>query len=860
MSTQPCFNKLKTISQEKGLGISEDTLKAVSEEFDKIRSESNTSVEAKTKMDALLKDLAERHQHESWKQLFNLEKAMNAFETISTAVSKGEGVNKRGLTETFIDCVTGGATKLGDGLNRNPHRIRDNFFNDLMSPIHDALLELSPLARSKAVDKDFFVEIHALEKGLQAGVSGNEEAAKFAMAVHKSKQIALRMQQAFDPSIKEIKNHYIRMSHDREKIAAVSFEQWFEKAAPAYWKRTMPRLTNDEKLLAFKVAYDKMSRGIWDGQFTSDDLPKNIMKKLSYDRGFLFSDPLSAADYHASFGKGSVYDAVSEQMYRISHTLALTEKFGSDVDKWATTVDSLIRRSADPDELKKYNSRTEVERRRKYLNAALGEMDSPADSKFSSFALNAMTVTSIAKTGNAWLSSIPDLAMLPLRINSGNNRSFIENSVNVAATYLKDFSFSSATERQKLLRKSYIMHTGVQRDMLRSLGEGDQGTLGTLAKNFHTLTLLNRHTEVLKMNAAKLAMNDLADHVDVPYAALDDVIKRDLARYGIGEHELKLFKYAKENFDDVDPEAKALGLEFVSSQGIRNLPDEQVAKYLVESGKIKQGTTPDKGLLDRTRFTLQGSVASHINALADAATSTPDLKTRTWLLQGHSVNSASGIMWRMFAQFKSAAAASFRNAQYAYYSGANTKRGNYVVLGQAATLSLFYSAIAAYIVDATSGKEAQDPRSVNFALRVAGNSGLGNIWGGVVANEIAQGGSPVKMAGNAALSVLGPVPSTAFKAGFGIGAALVNKPKVGESRLENVAQSSVNSMLSLIPGQNLWATKAAFQYYFAIPLREQFDPKVGRSIEKNTKRNKALDGGKQGYYAFPPSQAHFPWE
>lgn len=859
MSVNPCLTKLRKYKEDKKLEIPDEDLVAMAAELEHIQSTSKNLLEQQTKIGRMVKTMTDYEAARTWDHTLHIEKLTNAFEVISSAVEKGEGVNKRGWTETVIDFYTGGARKLGDGLSRNPHRVRDSFFSDLVDPVNEVLKDILPVVRERGIDKHSFIEMHAIENNLPPGASGSAEAVRFAKAMHESNTLALRMKQAYNPAIKKIDNYYVHIVHDREKVAAAGFDKWFEKAAPAYWRRSYPGLNDEEKLVVFKDAHARMAAGIYDTSSDFSSLPRDLLKKTERHRTFLFDDPVKAAEYHAAFGKGSVYDSFTRSMYSTAHTLSLTEKMGNNIKQFAQDMDNLVARKATPEERAKYQSRAEAKKREMMLDAVIGEMDSPADGPLAEIAQTAMTLKSLGSTGQAWLASLPDLAMMPLRLSTSNGRSFMSNAASVAGSYLKDFLGSTA-EKQALLRKSFILVDGTQRDIMVSLGEGSNGTLGTLANKYHSVTFLKRHIDTLKFKAAQMASNDMADFVDTPYAMISESVKRDLLRTGFGEAELNLLKFAKDNLDELDPESKNLGLSFVTTKGVLNLPDEEVAKYLTAKGVVSDGT-PSQALLDRTRFELKNSLAARFNAIADAGTSTADLKSRATLLQGHSINSASGVMWRMFAQFKSAAVASYENARYSYYSGTDPARGNYAVLGQAAVMSLFYASMSAYIVDAvTAGKKPQDPRELNFFARVAANSGLGNIWGGVVSNELSQGGSAQQIAGRIGLSLLGPVPSTVIKAGAGVISGVAEDPPYGRTRAGRVAQNEINLLMQNIPGQNLWATKAAFQYYLSIPMRNFFSHGAGDRIQSQTESNKGLMDKRQKYFMTNPGKAKFPWE
>ncbi len=174
----------------------------------------------------------------------------------------------------------------------------------------------------------------------------------------------------------------------------------------------------------------------------------------------------------------------------------------------------------------------------------------------------------------------------------------------------------------------------------------------------------------------------------------------------------------------------------------------------------------------------------------------------------------------MIGQFKSAIVANYNTMVRSHYSnplkpqGDFSKSATHVVL--ASGLYLFGAAVK----DTASGKTPSlTGERMGEALLESG--ALGMVGMSVLGEAFHSDRSAAETAGSLALSLAGPIPTLALES-VGIGAKALRAPF---SDLTDFPSKDVGKLISsILPYQNLFYTKAAYNYYLNAALMDFFAP------------------------------------
>jgi hypothetical protein len=844
-----CLQKVKEHVEKSGLRITGERLKEFAFLLDQKRADLLTKAAFASEVEKLVQSDLERMaaKHRAADRIILGKRE----QVVAMVENKTFGADP---AENLRSWVEGGSLKKGDSVNLDPARIEASVKADLLRFWRRSIEPFKDIAAQGALNREIYQELDALQRGAQPGASGSQHAVEIAKAVHAVQSKMLELKKAYNPYLEEAKDYLIKRFHDRSKVSAVSAEEWVTDAMKAFGQKSFPELKPEEKVAVFQSIYERIKDGSYgsivddsasDKFITVQGTGGNIMRKMSRGRTLQANDWSAAFDYNQKYGYGSVEQTVTATINSAARDIAILDKFGPNPQGMYEGVYARVRGRASAEErLALEQAKPSLDRS---FRAASGSLNAPARGQYAKWAQGAMTLQYLAKNGGAIFRSLPDLAVAAGMVRGLNGKTVFQNAGEIAVEYAKAFADSS--HRNAALEDLWMFSHSSMQNLMREFGAPDQaGKLGKMAELYSPLTLLPRHVESMRAATGIVVSRQLAKMADLAHADLPATWKDGLLRYGIREPEWDVLRHAVEDWGSMKRGETPVTMKFLNADGVDQIPAEFVENYLRKSGQLEGDAS--KRVIDLARTQLSYKLGALINEHADYGSTTPGTRQRAFMYRGADANDPMGIALRLMWQFKSAALTTSDAFRRSYFSGEGLK-GDWSGVSQTFIMSMFLWTLGEYASQLTAGKTPEDPTSPGFISRAVVGSGAGGMFGEILLSEADRQGVSGVSTGilkNLAGPVVGSAVDAAGIAAQGAKATFGDREKAPWSQLAQWA-------LSQAPGQNLFYTKAAFNFYFANGLKEFAGPGYLGNLERRTMQTPGLLEDRQRYFMMKPMEA-----
>lgn len=849
MSQTDCYVKVKQFVKESGLEIPDQRLKEFAHTLSQKRAELLTKGAFASEVEKLVADDLERFAAK--RRAADAIAIATRENAVQTILNKPYGTT---VVENFKAYLAGGSIKAGDSVNLDPARIAASIKSDLLGFWRQGIEKFRDVAAHGALNKEIYQEVDALQRGLPTGQSGSKVAAEIAQVVHATQNRIFDLKKSYNPFMEKNGEYLIKRFHNREKVSAVTQEEWIADAMRSFGEKSFPDLSPEEKIEVFASIYERIKDGSYGSLMDTSSSDKfitvrgdggNIMRRMAKARSLVAKDWQAAFDYNQKYGFDTIEATVMKVIDGASRDVALLEKFGPNPEGMYEGLYRRVSVKASAEEKADLKAaKPELDR---LFQAAAGHQGAPARGQWAKWTQGALTLQYMAKTGSAVLRSLPDIAVASGLIRGLNGKTVFQNAAELVSEYVKGMSSSSA--RNQALEGLWMFSKSTVHNLMSDFSGAEvaPGKLGKAAELFGSLNLLERHVDSMRSAVGTVVSKELARAAESEHVRLPETWKKGLLRYGIGEDEWNVLRQGVQDWGALKEGATPGKLRFLNADGVDAIPDEVISNFLKKSGATPGEITPETLFL--TRKKLSYKLGALVNDHADYGSTTPGTRQKAFMFRGLDINDPIGMTLRLAWQFKSATLTSFDAFRRIYFSGEGPK-GDWSGITQTMALSMFFWSIGEYAKQAFEGKTPEDPANPGFIGRAVVGSGAGGMFADILLGEAdRQGVLGVK--GGILANLAGPTAGTLAE-GVGI-ATQYAKSAFSEEKAPHGALSRF--ILNQIPGQNLFYTRGAFNFYFANGLREFLDSGYLGHLERTADQTPGLLEPSQRYFTFKPSEA-----
>lgn len=641
----------------------------------------------------------------------------------------------------------------------------------------------------------------------------------------------------------KVPGYIVRQSHDILKIRAAGYESWRNAILPRLDDVTFDGITDREQFL--KNVYDGLASGVhlsadkpdWMNGFKGS---QNTAKRASQERVLHFKDGVSWHEYNQQFGTGSLREALFGGLNNAARTTGMMRVLGTNPQNMfkylSDTISEDLRGSASPAAQADFASKV------KRLNRTTmpqidGSLNIPGSVGMANASAGIRGWLRMSQLGGAVISSFNDVP-----ISATEMRYQGQNFMQAVLGAMKGrFTRYNSAEQKEILSSIGVYSDAMTQEIIRRISGDDTltGKMGRAQQLFFKYNLMNFWTESGRNSNAMMITNWLAKNADHTYSQLPEDLRRVLDIHGIGDAEWNIYR----NMDMADSE----GRKFMTSSGIRGVPDEVIASYVEGKGmKVTERSVAD------ARDTLEGQLRGYVLDRLNIAMSEPGERTQAFMKMGTIPGTVAGEAIRFAGQYKSFTASFMQNvlgrevfgrgytpaglgeSKTASLTNALFRNGKGAFMGAA---NLFvWATLFGYVSMQTKlmlkGQTPRPPDAKTFMAAAAQGGGLG-ILGDFMFGEVNRmGAGPVT-------SLMGPAASNADSI-----ITLLQQTTRGDADLGDWYRTSLDNT----PFLNVFWLRTAMNGLILNRIQDALDP---GSLERYQRRVEREQGNT---FMLPPSQ------
>ncbi|OOE15114.1 hypothetical protein BSR09_00475 [Stutzerimonas degradans] len=697
--------------------------------------------------------------------------------------------------------------------------------------LHDIEAEgLLPFLTKGDLDADIADSLWRI--GMDKPLDGlSKEAVAIAKIMQKYQETARIDANRAGAFIRKLPGYVVRQSHDPYKIQRAGFQQWRDEILPLLDERTFEAGSDVDGFLL--ATYNGLVSGVHlkvsTGQPNGFKGPRNLAKKVSAERVLHFKDGLAWNQYNKVYGTGSLREAFIGGLDRSGDSTGMMRRLGTNPESnWNAALDELqMDLKNDPEGLRKFQ-----QDRNGLLKTRFSEVDGTSRMAVNHVgarvAANLRAWQSMAKLGGAVISAVTDLPVAASEMRY-QGKGMLSSMGTLIGGMVKG---RKPAEQREILSTLGVFFDSVRGEVVSKFSADDTlgGKMSRAQQLFFKLNGLTWWTDTMRSTSALMMSHHLAYNRTLNWDQMNPDLRRTL----------ELFDFDAGKWDLVrsTPAKEADGREYMTTQGIDNIPEESLAGYLTSKGR-----TANAAAIGELREELRGSLRSYITDRSSYAVIEPDARTRAIMRRGTQPGTVAGELLRFVGQFKAFPVAVLQKSigrelygrgykPSAYGAGVgrelmqSMRSGNGEKLGVAQLMlwtTLFgYGAMS--LKDIVKGREprpADDPKTWVAAMLQGGALGL---YGDFLFGEANRFG------GGVISSSLGPAAG-AIEGGIDLAYRLRDG--------DDTAAASFRFAIQNTPFANLFYTRSAMDYLFLHSVQEALNPGALRRMERRIEKENA---------------------
>ena len=631
--------------------------------------------------------------------------------------------------------------------------------------------------------------------------------------------------------IRKLPGYVVRQSHDPYKLQRAGYKQWRDEILPLLDERTFEAGSDVDGFLL--ATYNNLVSGVHLKVSTPSPTgfkgPRNLAKKVSAERVLHFKGGVAWDQYNKVYGTGSLREAFLGGLDRSGQSTGLMRRLGTNPEgNFEAALDELqLAFKEDPEAMRRFQ-----DDRRGMLKTRFAEIDGSASIAVNHtgarVAANLRAWQSMAKLGGAVISAVTDLPVAASEMRY-QGKGMLGSMGTLIGGML---SGKKPAEQREILSSMGVFFDSVRGEVVSKFSADDSlgGKVSRAQQLFFKLNGLTWWTDTMRSTAALMMSHHLAYNRALNWDQMNPDLRRTLELFDFDAGKWDLVRNTGAKLAD--------GREYMTTQGIDDIPDADLAGYLTSTGR-----TVNAAAIGELREELRGSLRSYITDRASYAVIEPDARTRAMMRRGTQPGTVAGELLRFVGQFKAFPVAilqkSFGRELYgrgyqpgAY--GANPGReliqamrsGNGEKLGIAQLMlwtTLFgYGAMATK--DLLKGREPRptdDPKTWVAAMLQGGALGL---YGDFLFGEANRFG------GGLTQSLSGPTLGL-IDGGYDLFARMRDG--------DDAAAASFRFAIQNTPFANLFYTRTAMDYLFLHSVQEALNPGALRRMERRIEKENA---------------------
>jgi len=682
--------------------------------------------------------------------------------------------------------------------------------------------------QSRVHERNIAIEMwEVTAEGGRPGRSGDVQAQQIAAHIKEMQNNLVNRANRAGAGIKPIPGYIVRQSHNQRKIRRAGFEDWKKVIIDKLHPDTFVGIKDVNKFL-FQT-HQALATGV---RFTTKGSGGSIVKLMGKERSLQFKSPEAWYDYNKQFGNQDLNTAVFSGVQHMAENISMMERLGSNPK----------------DQLKKLKKAAMLELREsatkgdEFARKELAVLDSPKldnildvldgttrEAAWHGLADASMGVRawqSMSSLGQVVLSSISDIATVGAEMKY-QGKGLLDSSLSGLKVA---FQGRGNAEKREMARMIGVGQEGVLGSMYNrfTVEDGAPGTVSKMLRQFFKLSLMNWWNDSFKSGVTMMMAHDLAKSVKSTFTP--EMI-RVLKLYDIGADELPVLKQMVTQ----TPQTKS---DIVMPESIQNVDKVVLIDYARRKGLDTQEAIDS----------LRDSLRSYYIDRADFAVPTPGAGEMALMTQGTKRGTVMGESLRFIMQFK-AFPITYLSKLYGretlgrvnegvsqggftgFREGLKDGKGSMAGLAHLIISStvLGYTAVAAK--DLAAGRTPSDPSNEETWRRALIQGGGMGLYGDILLGEFNRYGQGFTA------TLLGPTASDIERV-----AEMYGKAKTGTLK----GSELFSFFKSNTPYQNLFYTKAGFDYLIAFQIMDRLSPGYLRRLQSQQKQ-------RGSEYIVPPS-------
>ncbi|CVF30904.1 MULTISPECIES: hypothetical protein [Serratia] len=791
-----------------------------------------TAAEIKGIEDRIVKNMRNlaRNDPASWRNLSEAERMQRAGQMAADELQREAALKKRRVALTiaarqrldnYINSYQGKDGKL-EALNRTIAFHADGKANFLSVESRTkatrdyALSQLEELF--EAIDPRFFQlfednqGVRDLVYEMRGQETGNQRAKRGAEAW---RRVAELLRQRFNDAggdVGFLEDWGLPQHHSMEKVGKASQDEWVGfvvgKLDRNKYVKENGEMMNDAELAAFLgEAYKTIATG---GMNKLGDSGLRVSgaraNRGSAERQIHFRDAETYLEYQQRFGEKSMWDILVNHIDGVSKDIALVETYGPNPDHvFRSLLDQLTSETAkaNPQRAGRVNRlRNSTESLYNFVAGKTQPIANPHIARWSDNVRNWLVAT---RLGSALISSLSDNGTMYLtaKVNNLPMAQLLRNQLAAMNPANK--------EELRLARGAGLsMETligSVNRWATDNMGpSASRWTANAVMRASGLSAWSDAHKRAYGVTMMGGVGSLVRQHVSLGKIAAED--SRIIKSKGITDRDWSIWRLAEqEDWGNGNT-------TMLTPESIMRIPNEKLEAF---------------GNPERVKFEAMRKLLATVSEEVDMAVISPGARERMIAGAGMQRGTVSGELWRSLFLFKSFPI-SVMMRHWSRAMGMPSAGGRAAYLATFLASTTILGAMSQQISDLISGKnlrEAFGEKAPQFWLNALLKGGGLGLYGDFLLSDHTRYGS------GALASMLGPVAGLvddAIKLAQGVPLNAV------EGKPEQTGGDTVKFVKGLIPGQNLWYTKAVLDHMIFNQMQEYFSPGYLRRMEKRSQK------------------------
>lgn len=634
--------------------------------------------------------------------------------------------------------------------------------------------------------------------------------------------------------IGKVDDYGVRQTHSADRIYKAGETAWKADVLPVLdLERMFPEGTPKDLDGWLTETFKNITTGIRETTTGAKDAafkgPGNLAKKLSQERVIHFKTADAAFEYNQKYGTGNLRETFIEGMRQSAYATGLMQVLGTNPESNLREIINAVRSGMRDDvpALQKFD-RYQDRIKNAYLEVS-GVTRRAVSSRMAAIGQGARQWFTMTTLGGAVLSATTDV---PIRASllRYQGQSYLGGLVDGLIAPIKRLTAGmDSGEKKAVLAASGYFNEIALSNMATRFSPDDQipGVLHRGVNLFFKMNLLAGWTDSMRRATVESMAHYWGSIAGKSWGELSDRNRMALQRFRIGEQEWAVISQGVVEAD---------GRKFMTPQAVREMDLDAFSPLAtdriraakeqgVKSGKPETADRNVRKILEETRESTADKLQQFYADDLDSAVIQPDARTLAFMRRGTQAGTVIGEVMRLFWQFKSFGIAVMQRAflrelhGYGPKAGLSTTRG----LGLMLLGSLGFGYMAMSLKDMVKGKT---PRPVNnpktWAAAMVQGGGLG-IYGDFLFGEASRmGGGFLETLGGPAVGKAAEVKRLYDRAVAG----------------DDVAAEALRFGINNVPGNNLFYTRMAADYFFLYELQESMNPGYLRRMERRAEQER----------------------